>query len=114
MREPSVLNRATAVLLAALGGMAAAGCAQTRWENPAVDAATTASDQAECEQTSSLAARQQVMFERLSGPRLVRGGVIGYPRGTSGFQERNSEWFWTQQFFDACMRNKGYRLVRVQ
>jgi|SRR6185369_2145366 hypothetical protein len=98
-----------AVLAAAL-----AGCAQTRWDKPAADANTAAADQAECEQSSNLAARQQVMFERLSGPRPVRNGVIGYPTGGGGFYERNNEWLYTQQFFESCMRNKGYRLVRVE
>jgi hypothetical protein len=54
------------------------------------------------------------MFERLGGPRLVRNGVIGYPVGGGGFHERNREWLWTQQYFDQCMRSRGYRLVRVE
>jgi hypothetical protein len=101
-------------VLATVFGLALAGCAQTRWEKPTADANTAAADQSECEQGSSLAARQQVMFERLSGPRPVRNGVIGYPTGNGGFYERNNEWLYTQQFFESCMRNKGYRLVRVQ
>jgi hypothetical protein len=40
--------------------------------------------------------------------------VIGYPTRDGGFQERNSEYFWTRQYFDQCMRAKGYRLVRVE
>jgi hypothetical protein len=98
-----------AVLLAAL-----AACTQTRWDNPAADPARAAADQSECEQSANLAARQQVMFERLSGPRPVRNGVIGYPTMGGGPWERNSEWAWTQRFFDQCMRSKGYRLVRVE
>ncbi len=92
----------------------AAGCADTRWENPASDAARTASDLQECDNAARIEAQQQVMFERLSGPRVVRNGVIGYPRGGGGFYERNNEWYWSQQFLDACMRRKGYRLVRVE
>src|SRR5689334_4816875 len=91
-----------------------AGCTETRWEHPLADPARTAADQAECDQSANLAARQQVMFERLSGPRPVRNGVIGYPTRDGGFQERNSEYFWTQRFFDQCMRARGYRLVRVE
>jgi hypothetical protein len=102
-----------AILVAALG-LAAVACTETRWENPLATPERAAADQAECQQSADLAARQQVMFERLSGPRPVRGGVIGYPTGDGGFRERNSEWFWNQRFFDACMRNKGYRLVRVE
>lgn len=92
----------------------AAGCTQTRWDHPGADPARAAADEAECAQSANLAARQQVMFERLSGPRPVRNGVIGYPTRDGGFQERNSEYFWTQQFLDQCMRTKGYRLVRVE
>jgi hypothetical protein len=100
---------------AAVGcAMALAGCAQTRWENPAADAAAAAADQAECDRTANLAAREQVMFERLGGPRPIRNGVIGYPVGDGGFQERNREWLWTQQYFDHCMRSRGYRLVRIE
>jgi hypothetical protein len=95
-------------------GLAAAACTQTRWENPGATPEIAAADQGECQQAADLAARQQVMFERLSGPRPVRGGVIGYPTGNGGFRERNSEWYWTQHYFDSCMRNKGYRLVRVE
>lgn len=95
-------------------GLALAGCAQTRWEKPTADATTAAADRSECEQGANLAARQQVMFDRLSGPRPVRNGVIGYPTGGGGFYERNNEWLYTQQFFESCMRSKGYRLVRVQ
>lgn len=90
------------------------GCAETRWEHPLADPARAAADQAECDQSANLAARQQVMFERLSGPRPVRNGVIGFPTRDGGIQERNSEFFWTRQFFDQCMRAKGYRLVRVE
>lgn len=90
------------------------GCTQTRWENPTADADMTAAALAECDQAANLAARQQVMFERLSGPRPVRGGVIGYPSGGGGFYERNNEWLYTQQYFDQCMRSRGYRLVRVE
>jgi hypothetical protein len=101
--------RSVAMLAALL-----AGCAETRWEHPLADPARAAGDQSECDQSASLAARQQVMFERLSGPRPVRNGVIGYPTRDGGFQERNSEYFWTRQYFDQCMRAKGYRLVRVE
>jgi hypothetical protein len=82
--------RSVAMLAALL-----AGCAETRWEHPLADPARAAGDQSECDQSASLAARQQVMFERLSGPRPVRNGV-------------------TRQYFDQCMRAKGYRLVRVE
>ena len=75
-------------VVAALAGLAVAACApQTRWERPMADANTAAADQSDCERSSSLAARQQVMFDRLSGPRPVRNGVIGYPTG-GGFYER--------------------------
>ncbi|HEX2113697.1 MAG TPA: hypothetical protein VHM01_04765 [Alphaproteobacteria bacterium] len=100
-------------LTAALGLLLLA-CTQTRWENPAASPELAAADQSECQRTADLAAREQVMFERVAGPRPVRGGVIGYPTRDGGFRERNSEWFWTQHYFDACMRNKGYRLVRVE
>jgi hypothetical protein len=99
--------------MAAASLLALAGCAETRWDNPTADANRTAADQAECDQSANLAARQQVMFERLSGPRPVRNGVIGYPTG-GGFYERNNEWLYTQQYFESCMRSRGYRLVRVQ
>ena len=102
------------VVCALICSGAVAGCAQTRWEKPSADASIAAADQSECEQSSNLAARQQVMFERLSGPRPVRDGAIGYPTGNGGFYERNNEWMYTQQFFESCMRNKGYRLVRVE
>lgn len=100
--------------LAGLLGLALAACTQTRWENPTADANRAAADKAECEQSANLVARQQVMFERLSGPRPIRNGVIGYPRVNDSFWERNNEWAYTQQFFDQCMRSRGYRLVRVE
>jgi hypothetical protein len=92
----------------------ATACAETRWVNPTSDAARTAADLKECDRAARIEAQQQVMFERLSGPRVVRNGVIGYPTGRGGFSERNSEWYWSQQFLDACMRRKGYRLVQVE
>lgn len=103
-------RRAMPVLL----GLVLAGCAQTRWDNLSVDAVRAAADQQECDNVARIEAQQQVMFERLSGPRPVRGGVIGYPTGGGGFRERNSEWYWTQHFHDACMRSRGYRLVQVE
>lgn len=108
------VGRQLARVVAVGCGVALAGCAQTRWENPAADAATAAADQAECDRVANLAAREQVMFERLSGPRPIRNGVIGYPVGGGGFHERNREWLWTQQYFEQCMRSRGYRLVRVE
>lgn len=101
-------------LVAAFGLVATACAPQTRWNKPAATPELAAADQAECQKSADIAARQQVMFERLSGPRPVRGGVIGYPVGDGGFRERNSEWYWTQHYFDSCMRNKGYRLERVE
>jgi len=110
----SVLRHRFVAPRAALLALALAACTQTRWEHPTADPARAVADQSECEQSANLAARQQVMFERLSGPRPVHNGVIGYPRMNDSLWERNSEWSWTQQFFDQCMRSKGYRLVRVE
>jgi hypothetical protein len=92
----------------------AAACAETKWVSPVSDPARTAADLEECDNAARIEAQQRVMFERLSGPRVTRGGVIGYPRGRDDFYERNSEWYWTQQFRDACMRRKGYQLTRVE
>jgi hypothetical protein len=92
----------------------AGACAETRWVNPASDPARAAADLDECDRAARIAAQQQVMFERLSGPRVLRNGAIGYPTGRGGFYERNSEWYWTQQFLDTCMRRKGYRLERAE
>ena len=86
------------------------GCTETRWVSPVSDQARTAADLDECDRAARIEAQQRVMFERLSGPRIMRGGVIGYPSGRGGFHERNSEWYWHQQFLDACMRQRGYRL----
>lgn len=108
------MYRARCAVLMILLLLLPAGCAQTRWDSPGADPARAAADESDCAQSANLAARQQVMFERLSGPRPVRNGVIGYPNRDGGFQERNSEYFWTQQFLDQCMRAKGYRLVRVE
>jgi hypothetical protein len=104
------MRKVTALLL----GLVLSACAQTRWESPTADASRAAADQSECEQSASLAARQQVMFERLSGPRPIRNGVIGYPRLDDSFWARNNEWAYTQQFLEQCMRSRGYRLVRVE
>jgi hypothetical protein len=101
-------------LLASILGVLLLACTQTRWDNPAASPEVAAADQNECQRSADLAARQQVLFERAAGPRPVHGRVIGYPTRDGGFRERNSEWYWTQHYFDACMRNKGYRLVRVE
>jgi hypothetical protein len=112
MRKPSIAAGMRA-LVVALVPLLTPACTQTRWTHPASDATRTAADLEECDNAARIEAQQQVMFERLSGPRVIRNGVIGYPAGRGGFQERNSEWYWTQQFLDACMRRKGYRLVQV-
>lgn len=96
-----------------LGSLALAACAEMQWVHPTADPSTVTADRQSCDQVARVEAQQQVLFERLSGPRPVRNGVIGYPTG-DGFYGRNSEWYWTQYFFDSCMRSKGYRLTRIE
>lgn len=81
-------------LITALGCLIAIqACTQTKWTHPASDPASTAADLDECDRPARIAAQQQVMFDRLSGPRVLRDGVIGYPSGRGGFYERNNEWY---------------------
>lgn len=101
-------------VLAGAALLGAGACTQTQWVHPTADAATAAADREECDRTARIESQQQVLFESLSRRPVLRGGVIGYPQAGSSFHERNSEWYWTQHFFDRCMHAKGYRLTEIR
>ena len=89
-----------------------AGCARTEWVHPTADAEKAATDRAECNEVARIEALEQVQFESLPSRAALRS--FGFRQGGSSFAERNSEWYWTQQFFDRCMRVRGYRLVETE
>lgn len=99
------MGRALGAALLAAG---AAGCAPAIWTHPGRDPEAVAVDLQECGQAAYLEANQQIMFRRLSRPRIGPGGTI-MPGGESPW-DRQDAWFLERRLTDMCMRARGYSL----
>lgn len=100
------------IVVVSLCAATAGGCAEMRWVHPTADEAQTAADLQACDRAAYVQAQQQVTFEALGRPPVIRGGVIGYPVRRDSLWEHNSELYWEQYFRESCMRAKGYQLVQ--
>lgn len=86
-----------------------AGCAESRWEKPGVDAATLDQDLVQCTQQARLDARREET-PRLDSALVFRADPTGRPVVVPN-AARDDRYLVEHDFVNACMRGKGYELA---
>ena len=102
----------TAGLLAAF----AYGCADLRWHNEAVDAATLERDLGECQQQARAQAERESWSRGITGPPVIGVDALGRAvLSQPGRVDSDRYLFLMEHDLELfCMRNRGYKLAPVE